>query len=104
MSHSEKAMNGPDPKAELEAYLKDYPWLGKFGLSPYTTLWCGRTIKWLEDETVPSEVLHIRQPAGEALTPWLALAIATWSTKRAHEATTGFEEFKRGDKIKIKVN
>lgn len=97
-------MNDPDPKDELEAHLKDFPWLGNFGLSPYTTIWCGRAIKWLQSEPEPNEVLHIRQPAGEALTPWLALAIAAWSTRKAHEGITGFENFSRGDKIKIRIN
>jgi hypothetical protein len=87
------------------ALLNDrFPWLKNLRMSPYTTLHAGRVTSWLEQDPPVQQALHILQPAGKLLSPWIGLAVATWATRKAHLETTGYEGYKRGDKIKITVN
>jgi hypothetical protein len=90
---------------ELQQHLQEHPWLSNMGLSPYTTLCCGLVIRWLEED-IPEQpderrALHLIQPAGERILPWLALAITAWATRKAHLEISGFEKYNRGDLIRI---
>lgn len=89
---------------ELRNFETQYPWLFNLGLSPYTTLCCAQVIQWLEQEPVPNTALHLLQPAGSRITPYVGLAVATWATRQAHMEQTGFEEFNPGDRIAISAN
>lgn len=100
-------MSNTDLGAELDSYLKDYPWLGKLGLSPYSNLLGGRMLKWLEngpeDDGYP--VLHISQPAGEELADVLAIIAAAYATNKAWEnyQEPALPHFNNGDLVRLEI-
>lgn len=92
---------------ELDGILGSHNWLRNFNLSPYTTLLCGRVIKWIEEGPADPKkpVLHIASPAGENVADILAVVLCAYATREAwlNELDSELRAIEANTKIRLQI-